>query len=79
MRINQDLPSEIGERLAVLRTKREDETITDTAYEELTRLTDQAEELHAARMAALVELATLRGLPLPVLMDQLGMHFPEPV
>jgi hypothetical protein len=79
MRINQDLPSEICERLAVLRTKREDETITDTEYEELTRLTDQAEELHAARMAALVELATLRGLPLPVLMDQLGIHFPEHV
>src|SRR6266436_4138351 len=79
MRINQDLPSEICERLAVLRTKREDETITDTEYEELTRLTDQAEELHAARMAALVELATLRGLPLPVLMDQLGIHFPAHV
>jgi hypothetical protein len=79
MRINQGLPSEICERLAVLRTKREDETITETEYAELTRLTDQAEELHAARMAALVELATLRGLPLPVLIDQLGLHFPEHV
>jgi len=79
MRINQGLPSEICERLAVLRTKREDEIITDTEYAELTRLTDQVEELHAARMAALAELATLRGLPLPVLMDQLGIHFPAHV
>lgn len=79
MRINQGLPSELHERLAVLRARREEETITDTEYEELTRLTDQAEELHAARMAALVELATLRGLPLSVLMDQLGIHLPEHV
>lgn len=77
--INQGLPSELCERLAMLRTKRDDETITDAEYEELTRLTDQAEELHAARMAALVELAILRGLPLPVLMDQLGIHFPDHV
>lgn len=79
MRINQGLPPELHERLAVLRAKREEETITDTEYAELTRLTDQVEERHAARMAALVELATLRGLPLPVLMEQLGIHFPEHV
>jgi hypothetical protein len=65
--------------MAYLRAKREDESITDTEYEELTRLTDQAEELHANRMAALAELAKFRGVSLPVLMDQLGIHFPEDV
>jgi hypothetical protein len=78
-RINQSLPSALRERLAFLRGKREDESITDTEYEELTRLTDQAEELHAERMAALVELAKLRGISLTALMDQLGIHFPEHV
>ena len=76
-RINQGLPSALREGIACLRAKREDESITDAEYEELTRLTDQAEELHADRMASLVELATYRGVSLAVLMDQLGLHFPE--
>ena len=78
-RINQGLPSVLRERIACLRAKREDESITDAEYEELTRLTDRAEELHADRMAALVELAKCRGVSLAVLMDQLGIHFPEHV
>ena len=78
-RINQGLPSALRERIACLRGKREDESITDAEYEELTRLTDRAEELHADRMAALVELAKCRGVSLAVLMDQLGIHFPEHV
>lgn len=77
LRINQGLPDELRERITVLRGKREDEVITDAEYEELTQLTDRAEELHADRMAALVELAQLRGVSLPVLMNQLGIHFPE--
>ena len=78
-RINQGLPSTLRERIACLRAKRRDETITDAEYEELTRLTDWAEELHADRMAALVDLAKCRGVSLAVLMDQLGIHFPEHV
>lgn len=77
VRVNQGLPSDLRERIATLRGRREDEVITDTEYEELTRLTDRAEEIHADRMAALVELAQLRGVSLPILMDQLGIHFPE--
>src|SRR6266496_214348 len=69
-RINQGLPSVLRERIACLRAKREDESITDAEYEELTRLTDRAEELHADRMAALVELAKCRGVSLAVLTDQ---------
>ena len=79
LRINEGLPSELRERLAALRDRREDETITDAEYQELTRLTDQAEELNSDRLGALVELATLRGISLPVLMDQLGIHFPDNV
>jgi hypothetical protein len=79
VRINQGLPAALRERTACLRAKREDESITDAEYEELTRLTDQVEELHADRMAALVELAKCRGVSLAVLMDQLGIHFPDDV
>jgi hypothetical protein len=78
-RVNQGFPAALRERLVCLRAKREDESITDADYEELTRLTDQAEELHADRMAALVELAKCRGMSLAALMDQLGIHFPEHV
>jgi hypothetical protein len=78
-RINQGLPSALRERLAYLRARREDESITDAEYEELTRLTDRAEELHADRMAALVDLAKCRGVSLAMLMDQFGIHFPEHV
>jgi hypothetical protein len=78
-RINQGLPDELRERLSFLRAKREDETITDAEYEELTSLTLQAEDLHAERMAAMVKLARLRGLNLPTLMDQLDIHFPDNV
>ncbi len=78
-RIRQGLPDELRERLSFLRAKREDETITDAEYKELTTLTLRAEELHAERMAAMVKLARSPGVSLPVLMDQLNIHFPENV
>ncbi len=77
VRICEGLPAELAERLAALRAKRDDDTITDAEYQELARLGDQAEELHADRLGALVELAKLLGVSLPVLMDQLGIHFPD--
>lgn len=77
--INQGLSPELRERLALLKAKREDESITDAEYEELTDLSDQSEELHAERVAAMVELAKLRGVSLSELMNQLGIHFPENV
>jgi hypothetical protein len=49
VRISEGLPTELAERLAALRAKRDDDTITDGEYQELTRLGDQAEELHADR------------------------------
>ena len=73
-RINQGLPSDLCERLVLLRAGRESDSISAVEYEELTRLTDHAEELHAERMTALVELARLRGVSLTALMDQLGIR-----
>lgn len=77
--VSTHLSADLRERIATLRTKREDGSISDSEYDELTHLTDQSEELHADRMAAMVELAKLRGITLPALMDQLGIKFPEHV
>lgn len=79
VRINAGLPEDLVKRLVALRSKREDGTITDMQYEELTRLGDRAEELHADRLGALVKLAKLRGVSLPTLLDQLCIHFPDNV
>lgn len=76
MRINAGLPADLVERLAILRNKREDQTISDLEYQELTALADRAEEVHADRLAALVELAKIRGVSLPALLEQLAIHFP---
>lgn len=76
-RINQGLPAELRARMQQLKAKRADGSITDAEYEELTQLADQAEVMHAERMTALGELARLRGLRLPEMMTELGLHFPE--
>ncbi len=77
LRINHRMPPDLRERITALRAKRAAELISDSEYEELTRLTDHAEEVHADRMAALVELAKLRGVSLPVLLDRLGISLPD--
>ncbi|MFN0111035.1 MAG: STAS/SEC14 domain-containing protein [Blastocatellia bacterium] len=73
----QGLPPDMRARTNLLRAKREDESITDAEYEELTELTLRSEELHAERMEAICKLARLRGLSLPAILDQLGLRFPE--
>jgi hypothetical protein len=78
-RIHQGLPAALRERIACLRARRDDGSIADAEYEELTRLTDRTEALHADRMAALVDFATCRSVSLAALMDQLGIHFPAHV
>ena len=44
-RVNEGLPGELHSRLVVLRTKRENGSITAAEYSELTGLTDKGEEL----------------------------------
>jgi hypothetical protein len=78
-RINRGIPQELRARRSFLQRRREDGSISDAEYSELTALSDRVEQLHAERMAALVELARLRGISLPELMDHLGIRFPENV
>jgi iron-sulfur cluster repair protein YtfE (RIC family) len=76
-RINQGLSAQERDKVKALIAKRDDQTITPTELEELIALTDRLELLHADRLAALAELASLKGVTLDVVMSQLGMHFPD--
>lgn len=76
-RINQALPSQERARISTLIIKRDAQTITPAELEELIALTDKLELLHADRLAALAELASLRGITFDEVMSQLGIRFPD--
>jgi hypothetical protein len=76
-RINQGLTAHDRARMRALIEKRDDETLLEAEWEELTVLTDRLELLHADRLAALAELAKLRGITLDEVMNQLGIQFPD--
>jgi hypothetical protein len=76
-RINQSLPAGDRARLKELIDKRDAETITSTELPELIGMTDRLENLQAERLAALVELATLRGVTFDEVINQLGIQFPD--
>lgn len=76
-RINEALPADLMARLGDLQAKRDDSSLSEAEAEELLSLSDRAEQLHAERLAALADLARLRGTTLTALMDQLGIRFPE--
>jgi hypothetical protein len=56
-----------------LRGKLEDETLTPSEHSELVAVNDHIELANAKRMPYLIELAGLRNVPLPQLMDELGL------
>ncbi len=75
LKINRSAPApEMQERCKVLVAKRQAEMLTSDEYEELLRLTETFETLNAHRLEALVELARLRGVALPVLLHDLGIQ-----
>jgi hypothetical protein len=79
-RIDEGLPEALKKRLAELEDKRDEpggNSLSEAEAAELLSLSDRAEKLHAERLAALVDLARLRGTTLPALMDQLGIRFPD--
>jgi hypothetical protein len=69
LKINQELPVAIQQRLNELIGKRRDGTMTDKERRELKKLTDQVEKSDAERLELLTELAHLRGVPLRKLVD----------
>lgn len=75
--INQSLSEAERNMLVELGEKRVEETLTSDEHQELLTLQQKLEALHAKRMKALAQLAQLRGVTLTVVMEQLGIEFPE--
>lgn len=76
--INQGTPAKLQQRYKALRRKRRQQQITRTEQREFLALSQQLEQLDGERLRLLAELAQLRALSLPDLMQQLGLHPPEP-
>lgn len=73
-KINQSIPESLWQPYRILVNRRDAGELTPDENEELIRLSDQIEERHAARIGYLVELAQLRQVSLPDLMDALGIQ-----
>ncbi len=76
-RVNQGLADAERTRLRSLIAKRDDEKLAPTEWQELISLTDKLELLHADRLAALAELAKVRGVTFDTVIAQLGLQFPD--
>ncbi|NJL54270.1 STAS/SEC14 domain-containing protein [bacterium] len=72
-KINRTLAAAERQEYRALVQRRQAETLTESDRDRLLELSDRQEALHADRMAALIELAQLRQIPLPDLMAELGI------
>lgn len=75
-RINEGLPPEIWERYHALKDRRHAENFTAAERAELIRLVNRVEVWNARRLKWVAELAQLRGVPFPELVQQLGLGAP---
>ena len=77
-KINQTvLSKEKIERYQKLVQKLEAETISKAEYKEFMKLSEVEEQLRYERLTYLVELAQLKSISLPQLMDNLGLNQPS--
>jgi hypothetical protein len=76
LRINGRLPEDVQRRYAELIARRDAETLGDEEHQELLRLTKQVEAFDVARVEALSQLASRRGVTLSALMRQLEIASP---
>jgi hypothetical protein len=74
--INQGIPATLHERYEQLLELRDDERLTAAESAELLAISGQIEGWGVRRIEALAQLATLRQVPLPELMSDLGIHSP---
>ena len=76
-KINQTvLSKEKIERYQKLVQKLESETLSKVEYKEFMKLTEVEEQIRYERLTYLVELAQLKSITLPQLMDNLGLNRP---
>jgi hypothetical protein len=76
-KISEGLPSDAQKRLDSLVDKRQAEALTPKEHQELIHLTEQLEKAQVVRVEALAQLATLRGVSLTALMQDLGIPSPD--
>jgi hypothetical protein len=76
-KINNWLPTDIQDQLSALITKRDAGTLTPKEQNELSVLLEKAKEAHDERVEILTELAAIRSASLTVLMNDLGVRFPD--
>ena len=74
LKINEDLPLAVQQRLDELISKRQTQSLTPAEHQELIHLTEQSEKVDADRMQHLLGLAALRNVSLDEVMRQLGIH-----
>lgn len=77
IKINQGIPSDTQKVYDELIVKREAEILTVEEHQHLLLLTEQVEKLQAQRIQYLAELASIRGVSLSTLMDDLGIEMPQ--
>ena len=74
-KINESVLSEdVLQRYATLQEKMELSTLSDIEYKELLQLVEKEEKTRNKRFQYLIELAQLRSISLPELMQQLGLN-----
>ena len=69
-------PAELWQRYQLLAMKLEDETLLPDEQQELMYLIEQCEEANVHRIAALIEIAKIRGTTLDALIKELGVKPP---
>jgi hypothetical protein len=74
LKINKSIPLDIHKYYKDLIAKRNAEILTNDEYKELLRLTEQIEKQQAERIGYLAELASLKGISLSKLMENLGIQ-----
>ncbi|MCP4151510.1 MAG: STAS/SEC14 domain-containing protein [bacterium] len=76
LKINQGIPTDIQKRYDVLIAKRQAEELSRDEYSELLQLSDQIEKQDATRIECLTELAIIRQIPFPELLEELHIQAP---
>ena len=71
--INHGTPADVWRRYDELLEKRNALGLSETAEEELSELIDRIDTEHARQLEAVGRLATLRGVPATLLMEQLQL------
>lgn len=75
--IQTGLPGENLERMKELQKMRDNGNLSPAGFGELAQLIEKLEEIHAERLAAVVQLANLRGVSFQIALDQVGLKLPD--